>query len=320
MAQRILRGAAATLTYEHLDYRGEQVDAGGTVTVKVEKADGTVVLAAGTATVRTSTGLYTVNLTAAQTATLDLLTATWTDSAAPSVPRTSTHEIVGGFLFTINDVMTEQGASDYDKSTIVDRRAEVEDECEWITDVAWVPRYRKLTLDGTGEDLLVTGIREIRTVRSVRLYSTPGGSSYTSMTAAQLAGLVRTPDGQLRRTDNDVWPAGFGNVVVELEHGFDRPPNDLRIAASMRCVDALFRPDSAVPLRAKSWTDGAGMSYDLEIPDEFSTGIPRVDSVYHRHSKRVSKAGTASGGRQGPASRTLSYDPQFYGLFRGGRT
>ena len=170
------------------------------------------------------------------------------------------------------------------------------------------------------EGLIVTGTRQIRTVRSVRLYSTTGGSSYTSMTSTQLAGLVRTPDGQLRRTDNDVWPAGFGNVVIEVEHGYDRPPNDLRIAASIRCIDALFRPDGGLPLRAKSWTDGAGVSYDLEIPDEFSTGIPRVDSVYHRHSKRVSKAGAAGGGRQGPASRTLSYDPQYYGLFRGGRT
>lgn len=320
MAQRILRGAAATLSYEHLDYRGERVAADGTVTVKVEKADGTTVLAAGTATDNPSPGIYTVDLTAAQTSSLELLTATWIDDATPTVSRTSQHEIVGGFLFTVNDVMSEQGGTDYDKGTIVERRDEVEDECEWITDVAWVPRYRRLTLDGTGEDLIVTGTRQIRTVRSVRLYSTTGGSSYTSMTSTQLAGLVRTPDGQLRRTDNDVWPAGFGNVVIEVEHGYDRPPNDLRIAASIRCIDALFRPDGGLPLRAKSWTDGAGVSYDLEIPDEFSTGIPRVDSVYHRHSKRVSKAGAAGGGRQGPASRTLSYDPQYYGLFRGGRT
>jgi hypothetical protein len=320
VAQRILRGAAATLTYEHLDYVGERANATGTITVKVDKADGTNVLPAGTATSAATQGVYTVALTPAQTSSLELLTATWTDSTATSAPRTTTHEIVGGFLFTINDVMEEQGAPDYDRAAIIERRAEVEDECEWITDLAWVPRYRRLTLDGSGEDLIVTGVREIRTVRSARIYSTAGSSSYTSMTALQLAGLVRTGDGQLRRTDGDVWPAGFGNVVLEVEHGADRPPNDLRVAASIRCVDALFRPDSALPLRAKSWTDSAGVSYDLEIPDQFSTGIPRVDSVYHRHSRRVSSTMSGAGKAAGPASRTLSYDPQFFGLFRGGRT
>lgn len=320
MSQRILRGAAATLSYEHLTYIGQRANAAGTITVKVDKADGTNVLPAGTATAQPSVGMYTVDLTPAQTSSLELLTATWTDSTAVAAPRTTTHEIVGGFLFTIDDVMAEQGASDYDLRMIIERRAEVEDECEWITDIAWVPRYRRLTLDGTGEDLIVTGIREIRSVRSARIYSSAGAASYTSLTSPQLAGLVKTADGQLRRTDNDVWPAGFGNVVLEVEHGADRPPNDLRVAASIRCVDALFRPDSALPLRAKSWTDSAGVSYDLEIPDQFSTGIPRVDSVYHRHSRRVSSTMSGAGKAAGPASRTLSYDPQFFGLFRGGRT
>jgi hypothetical protein len=320
VAQRILQGTAATLTYQHLDYIGQAADALGTLTVKVEKADGTIVLPAGTTTIHPSKGVYTVALTPAQTASLELLTATWTDDAAPTAPRTTTHEIVGGFLFTIDDVMAEQGAQNYDLPMIVRRRGEVEDECEWITDVAWVPRYLRLTLDGSGEDVIVTGVRAVRRVRSVRIYAPTGGTSYTSLSASQLAGLVRTPDGQLRRTDNDVWPAGFGNIVIELEHGLDQPFEDLRIAAAIRCVDALFRPDSAVPLRAKSWTDRAGTTYDLEIPDEFSTGIPRVDSVYHRRSKRVQSSQSGNGKSAGPASRTLSYDPQFYGIFRGGRT
>jgi hypothetical protein len=322
VAQRILRGATATLTYENLDSLGQRTPADGTVTVGVTRADGTTLIAPGTATTSVGGGLYSVSLTAAQTSTLDLLTATWSDSAAPGVTRTSEHEVVGGFMFTIDDVMGEQGVSDYDKLAIADRRAEVEDECEWICDVAWVPRYRRLVLDGTDEDTILTGIRQIRTVRSARIYSTTGGSTYTSLSAGQLAGLVASPDGMLRRSDRDYWPLGFGNVVLEVEHGYNAPPADLRTAAVVRCQDLLFRPDSAIPTRARSYTDGSGFSYDLNTPDKFSTGIATVDAVYRRRSLRESMTpeGTDGGGSSSPVSRTLSLDPQYWGLYRGGRT
>jgi hypothetical protein len=322
VAQRILRGAPATLTFHHLDSNGQIVAATGTITVGVVRGDGTTVLSAGTATTTDDDGTYTVPLTAAQTSSLDLLTATWSDSASPGVTRTTYHEVVGGFLFTINDAMTEQGVDAYDKAEIIKRRGEVEDECEWICDIAWVPRYKRLVLDGTGEDLLVTGVRAIRSVRSVRTYSTTGGTSFVQMTPAQLAGLSFNPDGAIRRTDGDVWVYGFGNIVIEIEHGENQPPDDLRTAAVIRCQDAITRPDSALPTRAQAYNDSSGASYDLVIPDKFSTGIPTVDAVYRRHSKRESATpdgGPGGGGSAGPASRTLSYDPQFYGLFRGGR-
>lgn len=322
MAQRILRGAPATLTFQHLDSNGEVVAATGTVTVGVVRGDGTTVLAPGTTTTHDGAGTYTVPVTAAQTSTLDLFTATWTNSDSPGVSRTTYHEIVGGFLFTLNDAMTEQRVDEYDKAEIIKRRGEVEDECEWICDIAWVPRYKRLVLDGTGEDLLVTGVRAIRTVRSVRIYASTGGTSFVAMSPAQLAGLSFNPDGGIRRTDGDVWPYGFGNIVIELEHGENQPPDDLRTAAVIRCQDAVTRTDGALPTRAQAYNDSSSASYDLVIPDKFTTGIPMVDAVYRRHSKRESATpagGASGGGASSPASRTLSYDPQFFGLFRGGR-
>ena len=322
MAQRILRGAAAALTYEHLNADGEAVDASGTVTVRVVRADGTEVLAAGTATTKLSDageGVYQVAVTPAQTATLDVLTATWTDSAAPSAARSTEHEVVGGYLFTIGDVYELNGMQGYDRSAVIARRNEVEDECEWICDVAWVPRYRRITVDGSGTIELVTGVRRIRRVRAVTVYPVAGGVG-TALTAGQIAGLVPFPDGTIRRTDGDVWTSGFGNVVVEVEHGFDGPPADLKAAAAARCQDLLLNPDSQVPMRARAYTDNqSGFSYEIDVPDKMSTGIPRVDAVYRRRSFRESLTGDGAGA-PAPASRTMSYDPQFFGLFRGGRT
>lgn len=319
MAQRILRGAPATLAYEHLDADGAAVDAAGTMTVGVTAADGTVVLAAGTTTVHGVTGAYSVALTGAETAQLGVLTATWSDSAAAAAAaaRTSSHEVVGGFMFSIAQVREfEPGledAADFPAGVIVDRRLEVEDEAEWICDIAFVPRYRRLTLDGGGDKSIVAGVRAIRRVRSVRTYSSAGSSSYTAMSAGQLAGLVVTVDGLIRRTDGGLFEVGHGNIVIEVEHGLDEPPGDLRVAALVRMADRLQRPDSGIPTRARSYSAMDGFSYDLTIPDEFTTGIPAVDAVYTRHSRRQ-----RGDGSQAPASRPMNFDPQYNSLYRGG--
>jgi hypothetical protein len=322
VTQRILRGAPATLTYEHLDADGEALDATGALTVGVTRADGTVVLAPGTATVKPggSTGRYTVALTAAQTAQLDLLTATWSDAAAPTAARTTVHAVVGAFMFSVAELRAfEKGFDDvaeYPSPKLIAARNHAEDEVERICDRVFVPRYRRVVLDGTGEDTVLTGCSEIRTVRSVREYASTGSATYTTFTASQLAGLVPTPDGALRRTDGRVFDFGFGTVVVELEHGLTVWGDDLRDAVMTRAADRARRFDSQIPERAARYTGADGFSFDLTIPDEFSTGIPAVDAVYGspRYSRR-----NQGGDRSAPASRTLSYDPQFFGLYRGGK-
>ncbi len=321
MAQRILRGATATLLYDLLDADGEAVNATGTLTVGVTRADGTLVLPAGTPTVKPAgtTGRYTVGLTAAQTATLDVLTATWADSATPTAARSTTHLIVGGFMFSIADLRaSEPGLDDtgtFPSPLIIAARNKVEDEAEEICDRSFVPRFSQVTVDGTGEDTIITGVSEIRTVRSIRIYDSPGSATYTSFTAAQLAGVVASPDGQLRRTDGGVFDWGFGNVVVAVEHGLTEPRDDLREAAMIRCVDRIRRKDSQIPERALRYQRDDGFSFELDVPDEFTTGIPAVDAVYQRYSRR-----RQVGGKDAPVSRTLSLDPQFYGIFRGGRS
>jgi hypothetical protein len=309
--QRIMQGAAATLTFLNVDSDGTATDAGGALTVGVTRADGTVLVAAGTATTHGVTGTYTYALAAANTLVLDLLAATWTD-ASTGATHVTYHEIVGGYLFTIAEIRAFDILSDTVKFTtanVITERSAVEDELEQIRNAAFVPRYARLILDGSGDHDIVTGKSWLRRVRSVKVLASTGSSTSTTFTAAQLAACVVTEDGRIRRGDGDVFEWGVGNIVVELEHGFTDWGNDLKIAALNRLRERLGHTDTAIPDRATNYQSVDGYSYGLAAPNANSTGNPYVDSVYARYP-RPDQGQTA-------ASRQLVYQPQSGGVFRG---
>lgn len=310
--QRILAGAAAILSFTNLDADGALITADDTVTVGVTRADGTVLIAAGTATTHTAgTGVYTKTLTGVQTAALDLLTATWLDTTTSS-SRTTLHEIVGGYVFSIPDARAFETLGDtgtYPTANLIATRAEVEDELEQLRDAAFVPRYARLILSGTGDHELVTGRSWLRTLRSVKVLATTGSSTSTAFTAAQLAACEITEDGRIRRGDGDVFTWGVSNIIVEVEHGFTDWGSDLKIAALTRLRERLNRPNSGIPDRAMTYTSLDGDTYQLGVQDVNSTGNPYVDSVYSRYPRPAT-------GPQ-PASRLLTFQPQFGGVFRG---
>lgn len=298
------------------DQDGDAADAVGQLTVQVTAADGTVVLAAGTPTDRTGTGQYTVDLTSAQTAQLNLLTATWTDAGAGRTVTTM-HEIVGGFLFSLADARASNDGlladkAKYPDALVLATRQEVEEEAEWICDVAFVPRYQRVIIDGEATIDIVVPYNKIRTVRSVRTYPVTGGTQYIAFTPAQLAGLAIGDDGTLTRTDFAAFDEGRSNIVVELEHGWDSPPADLKRAALTRLRSRLNFDKGAVNDRATSFTAENGQTYKLSTADEYSTGIPEVDAAYTRYSLRRQDGGAY------PTSRQLNFDPQRYSIFHGG--
>jgi hypothetical protein len=309
--QRILQGRPATLRASFADQDGNTVTPSGAVSVRVQRADGTDVVAAGTAT-GSEGNERTVALTGAQTAQLDFLTATWTD-AGNSTTTTTLVEVVGGYWFTIAEARQQPGLDDTGKvpdALIVDRRAFVENEAEWITDVAWVPRYRRVALDGDGSNRLILPNGRVRTVRSLRTYTTP--SIYTAFSSTQLTALAYS-DAVVFRTDGLAFPDGLGNVVVEYEHGNDRPPVDLKDAALLR-LRALINADrSGIPLRAKTWQAAEGGTFALDQPDAYKTGIGEVDAVYTRYSRR------SRGDTPVPVSRNFDFDPRRQSLYHGGR-
>jgi hypothetical protein len=316
LQQRVLQGAPAVLKVVLADQDGSPVDASGALTVGVKLADGTQVLAAGTGTGHVSLGNYTAALTAAQTANLNLLTATWTDAGNGRVVTTK-HEIVGGFFFSLADARASNNeyladAGKYPDALILATRQEVEEEAEKISLVAFVPRYYRVVMDGLGGPELVLPHKKIRVVRSIRIYPVPGGSQYTAVSQATLDGLSIDNDGTLHRTDFGFFDDGRANVIVEYEHGWDTAPADVKRAALTRLRSRMFYDISAVGQRATTFTAENGQSYKLTTAGAYSTGIPEVDAAYERWGFRDSGSGSRA------VSMPLNLDPQRYSVFHGG--
>lgn len=322
MSTRVQRTMTATLA--HTFYVGEvATSATGTVSVAVTDANGSSV-ASGNAT---AAGLgYQFTLPAQ--AQLALLTVTWSATVSGvAVVETDQVEIVGGFFWTLTEGRDSDpifaDTAKYPAADMVGFRQEVEEECERICGRAFVPRYRRVVLDGTGTwdivvpdgaDEVVAGIvlRGVRTVRAAKV-APRVGQTFVALSAGELAALAMTADGMLRRTDGRVWTEGIANVVLEYEYGSDAPPADLKRATLLRLRSRANIHRSGVPDRAISFTMAEGGTYRLSTPGASRTGVPEVDGAYDRYSR-----GAGGGDGAAPTSRTLNYDPQHGSLFHGG--
>lgn len=277
--RRILRGVSPTLAYQFLDADGNPAAPAGVVTIGITTADGTDLVTAGTATTGTDTAPRTYALAAVNT--LEQLTVTWTDAGDTST-QVQLVDVVGGFFFSAAQARTAETAiadgNEYTTEQIGDARREVEDECEWICAVAFVPRFCRVALDGSGRSLLRTRNLELRTLRAV----TVDGDAYSGPELEAV--LLDRPAGTLRLPSGH-WPAGVGNVTVEYEHGLDRPPVDLVKASIIRLRHRLNMNRSAIPDRAERFVFGDA-TFVLSMPGQFKTGIPDVDAVYGRYSRR----------------------------------
>lgn len=316
---RVAKGASATLS--HTFAVGEVLtDSSTAVTVAGVDATGSTVFSGTASSAGAGTGRYTYAM--AGQAALSAITVSWSATiAGAAVVEIDQVEIVGGFFFTLLEGRASDpvlaDATRYPSDELAAARTEVETECEWICLRAFVPRYRRVVLDGTGTTDLVLPDALVRTIRSASM-APRYGQAAVALTAGQLAAVAVVDDQSAIRTDGDVWTEGRRNIVVEYEYGGDAPPADLVRAAKIRFRSRLNITRTGIPDRATSFTSGDGGTYRLSMPDAFLTGIPEVDAAYGRYSRRVqpSRAGAAG---LAPASRTLDYDPQRYSLFHGGR-
>lgn len=330
MEYRVQRTAATTL--QHVFYApGTETltDPTGTPTYAVTAADGTSVASGNATVVGAGTGRLTAPL--AGQASLGLLTVAWTAIVAgATVVEYDTVEIVGGFLFTIpegraSDVSLAD-TSEYTYEILDWARAATEFEVEQICDVAFVTRYAYVVLDGTGTSQLVLrhpdegrSVRDVTAVRAVSM-ATEVDTTFTAFTVAELADLAVARDGTLRRSSWDVFTAGWSNVRIGYEYGQAAPiPRDLKDAALTRFRTWANVRRSGIPDRTMSYTTVDGSTYRMSLPGAYATGIPDVDAVYSRYSRRFRTGTQAMGGGAVPAGRTYTYDPQRYSLFHGKR-
>lgn len=284
---RLLVGAAATLSWQPVDSDGEPAAPDGTVTVAVTRADGSSLIAAGTATIGSGSALRQVAVTAAQTAQLDVLVATWTDAGGGTAQ--TLHEIVGGFYFSLAEARQVQATladiSKYPASLLRDVRAAVEDEFEEIAGCAFVPRYRRVRVRGTDTSTLVLPDPLVRTVRSVRAYST--ATAYTAWTADELAAITTDDSGVIDVGTGGVFPCAGTGLVVEYEHGHDRPPADLRRHALTRLREIVNDPIAAISSKAERFTSPEGTVVFSLLPGGPGgrrTGNPDIDAALTRYA------------------------------------
>jgi hypothetical protein len=266
------------VTVTHV-FKADEVptDAAGNVTATVLRLDGTSV-ASGTATHGAAgSGAYSWDVTRA---VLDSLTLDFSGSVGGSTVTARDYvEVVGGFLFDLGDARSDLGIpASVTSAKLAQKRIEVEQECERICRRAFVPRFAREVLSGNGTERLALKNTEIRTIRSVIVNG-------TAVTGTDLAAINYSDSGVLTRPDGVLWPAGVKNVVVEVEHGWDYPPEDLRDAAMLRLRSMLPRARSGVPDRATSFVNDNGATYRLSLPTKDTTGIPDVDGTYAKYAR-----------------------------------
>lgn len=270
--QRILRGVSASLTWQPVGQDGEPAAPTGTVTVEVTRASGSAVLAAGTATSGAGTNPRTVALTAEQVADLDLLTVTWTDGGDDSTATTLV-EVVGGYYFTIAEARSADAAlandTKYPTALLVKTRQAVEEEFEAICGVAFVPRFeREITLNRK------LRWAQVGRIRAVAYWSGQGYTPWTDLTY-----LVPSDGGRL-------YGLGGDRYRVDYEHGYERPPAEIKAAAITRLRHRASAALTGIPDRATSFSVAEGGTYSLDSAGPVKTGIADVDAALHRHMER----------------------------------
>ncbi len=309
--RRVARTMPATLEHTFvLDETG--ADAASGVTVTVTDANGAEV-ASGPATPQ-GDGRYTYVLPGQPQ--VAELTVSWAGTiAGAAVVESETVDVVGARYFTLaQGRASDADLADEARYTTADlkiARDETEGEYEEITLRPYVARYRRAVLSGTGGWDLTLPDPAVRTIRAASI-APRLDETFTALSGGELAALAVLPDGMLRRTDGQTWTYGTSNVVVEYEYCEPGgPPPDLIRAMLTRFRSRLNLNKSGIPDRASSYQSADGGVYRLSMPDEYATGIPDVDAVYSRYSRR------RRGRKARPASRTLSYNPQAGSLFHG---
>ena len=251
MRQRVLKDTNVTLNVFF------QVDGADTdpspdaATVTITRDDGTAIVSAASAT-PSGTGGFLYTLSAGQNDRLDTLTARWT-SALGTLETTT--EVVGGFLFTVAQARALNPLSDtvrYTTQRVLDARTMVETALEDACGVAFVPRYRRESVNGSGSTELGLAMPRVRAIRA-------GTLDGTALTVDELAAIVPSGPGIVYTANR--WTRGFGNYQISYEHGYDTPPP--RVSNAALLLARRYLVDSPVSDRATSLTTEDGTTQFL---------------------------------------------------------
>jgi hypothetical protein len=271
------------------DSDGSPREANGPVTVSAVRTNGETLFEDRDASAGAELGEYVTELTSVDTDRLDMFLLTWTE--ADGGVYTSTAEVVGGFYFSPDEARNAApgltNSELYPMALLIDARNEVEQECERITGRAFVPRYKRITLDAR-QGLRLPDI-DIRAVRRLMV-----GGIQSPVAVGQWGELYPLLAEQVANAGEDYQSIGtIGNgemspeVVVEYEYGLEAPPADLKRAVLIRFVDRLGIAKTGAPSRNEYQViDGQIFTVTQPGVRGSLTGIREVDAVYAAYSVR----------------------------------
>ncbi len=284
---KILRSTAETISVTF--YSGESAgDADGAVTVGIVDAAGDTVVAAGTATTSSGSGVYTYTL-ASQT-NLSELTATWSGTfGGNAMEFTTQHAVVGGFYCTPSEVraMTSISgeSSTFPTADIVRAINQAEQVIDDYTGVSFVYRYHRDVLDGTNTtDLRLTHMFPQTVIA--------GSIAGTALTATQISNLNKYESGVIRLKD-DIWEFENpgGKCIVDYEAGVSKtPPEPISFVAKSLARHTLLELISRIPDRSTSLSTEFGNIQIAQPGMNRPTGIPDLDTILNRYRHRAPTA------------------------------
>jgi hypothetical protein len=273
--ERIVVGRSATLT------KTFSTAPTGTPTVAVTRSDGAAVTV-GSVSGATTSWSYTIP--ASSNTLLDTYTETWTATIGGTAQTFVDYiEVVGDVIFTIAEFRALGTAytntTNYPDATVADMRTTVEQALEDACAVAFVPRYARETLSGTGNRTLLLKWPRVTAIRDITVGD-------TALTASELALLTYTTAGIV---DGYTWTSGTGNITVGYEHGYPMPP--MRIKRAALLLAKRWITPSAVDDRAINMTNETGTYAIMQAGVRGHLfDLPEVVAAVDQYSLRVGVA------------------------------
>lgn len=287
---RVLRTAKTVLSRAfYLDEVA--TPATGTVSVSITREDGTTVQS-GAATGPDANNVYSFLFNGSDT--LDRLNVAWSATVGGDavILDQDVIEVAGGFYFSLGQARSIDtvftNTIRYPTQDVIEVRIETEDECEAICEQAFVPRFEREVLDGHPHQRhLVLKWPNLRKVRALSVNGVAWTPTQLAAVGADRLGCIR-PDSSWSwfwGIGSGFWPYGVGNIVVEYEHGLDRPPTDIVRGARQRWKALMFerKSRSALPAQAERTQTTEQGVVSLATPTQWTTGIPSTDAAYARH-------------------------------------
>lgn len=273
MMNEIRQSAPTTLqaTFYNDDVAATDTEVGA-VTVHVVRGDGTDLLPPGTATAGSNP--YTVELDTADTVDLDELTALWTSTNLGALD--TRHRIVGRYLVDLADIRSQASLDDagrFPTAALARVRDEHTRTIEDYLRFALRPVWTREMQAGSGTDRLMLDNRYPRSIRRVTIDGEP----------ADTAEWTLSRSGRVHATV--IFPSG-AEIVVEYEHGLDRPEPDDRRYALTAIRDMLLSDGTGRPSRVlQETTEFGNTRFSIPSKDRI-TGIPEVDAHWQRRRQR----------------------------------